>query len=124
MSNDDNFKASLNTIKEREAKKQNEYRNASRERLSKIATKKVQTTMIGALSSIEKHFNFLWESEDGILTEEQIQMKNLYDIVRQEILDTGNNQIRNLQTELENYNVEWKRFTINLPVIRKEKSDE
>ena len=36
------------------------YRSDSKDRLSKILRKKVETTMIGALSSVEEHFSFLW----------------------------------------------------------------
>ena len=34
------------------------FKYDSKERLSKILKKKVETTMIGALSSIEEHFSF------------------------------------------------------------------
>ena len=44
--------------------REQKYRSDSKERLSKILKKKVQTTMIGALSSIEEHFGFF-----GILKE-------------------------------------------------------
>ena len=40
--------------------RQEKFKNDSRVRLSKILKKKVETTMIGALSSIEEHFSFLW----------------------------------------------------------------
>ena len=86
-------------------------------RLTNNLKKKIQTTMIGALSSIEKHFGFLWghESPDA-LTPEQEHMKELYDLVRSEILDRGNNQCRNLETEFMNYDITWLRYKITLPV--------
>ena len=43
------------------------YKSDSKDRLATLLKKKVQTTMIGALSSIEEHFGFLWDdcsSED------------------------------------------------------------
>ena len=36
------------------------YKDISRDKLFKAAKKKIQTTMIGALSTIEEQFGFLW----------------------------------------------------------------
>jgi hypothetical protein len=36
------------------------YKEKSKDRLTKNCKKKIQTTMIGALSSIEDHLGFLW----------------------------------------------------------------
>lgn len=94
------------------------YKNDSRDRLSKILKKKIQTTMIGALSTIEENFGFLWNNNgSGELTKEQEHMKNLYNKVRSEILDKGNNQARNIDAELSQYEVEWLRYSIKMPVI-------
>ena len=99
------------------ADKTNKNKEMSKDRLLKISKKKIQTTMIGALSTVEKHFGFLWghESPDA-LTPEQEHMKELYDLVRSEILDRGNNQCRNLETEFMNYDITWLRYRITLPV--------
>lgn len=97
--------------------KTNKNKEVSKDRLLKISKKKIQTTMIGALSTVEKHFGFLWghESPDA-LTPEQEHMKELYDLVRSEILDRGNNQCRNLETEFMNYDITWLRYQITLPL--------
>jgi hypothetical protein len=100
--------------KQREAK----YKADSKDRLSKILKKKIQTTMIGALSTIEENFAFLWTSENGTLTPEQENMKNLYNKIRSDILDKGNNQARNIDAELAQYEVEWLRYSIKMPVIK------
>lgn len=97
----------------REAK----YKLDSKERLSKILKKKIQTTMIGALSTLEENFGFLWNTSDGKLTKEQEMMKALYNKVRSEILDKGNNQARNIDAELAQYDVEWLRYSMTIPVI-------
>lgn len=96
--------------KEYEARSKQKYKRDSKERLRAIASKKIQTTMIGALDSIEKHLGFLWA--DG----NNDSLKDIYEIVRQEILDRGNDQIRNLSTELEQYEIEWLRYNISLQV--------
>lgn len=106
------------------AKRENKYKQDSRDRLASIIKKKIQTTMIGSLSSIEDHFGFLWEQEDGKgLTQEQQLMKDLFQKVRSEVLDKGNTQARNIDVELAQYEVEWKRYTMKLPVqpINKDK---
>ena len=97
--------------------KTNKYKEVSKDRLLKISKKKIQTTMIGALSTIEKHFRFLWGHESGQeLTPEQEHVKQLFDEVRSEILDRGNNQARNLEAEFNNYEINWLRYQITLPV--------
>ena len=98
--------------------REEKYRADSRDRLSKILKKKIETTMIGALSTIEKYFGFLWghETSDGELTPEQSHMKQQFEEVRAEILDRGNNQIRNLEAEFVNYDISWLRYQMKLPV--------
>ena len=97
--------------------KNTKYKEVSKERLLKISKKKIQTTMIGALSTVEKHFGFLWGHESSeSLTPEQEHVKALYEEVRSEILDRGNNQARNLEAEFANYDINWLKYQITLPV--------
>jgi len=98
-------------------KKEERQKELSRDRLLSAAKKKIQTTMIGSLSSIENHFGFLWEGDN--LTPEQTQLKNIFEDLRSEILDRGNTQIRNLEQEFLGYDITWKKYTINLPFIGK-----
>ena len=99
------------------SEKTDRYKEVSKERLLKISKKNIQTTMIGALSTIEKHLGFLWGHESSEeLTPEQEHLKELYDLVRSEILDRGNNQARNLETEFSAYDIKWLRYQITLPV--------
>ena len=115
---DDGLRDLINQTKEYKTGKEKKYKEDSRNRLLKISAKKIQTTMIGALSSIENHFGFLWDHDDREnLSSESEHMKQLYDDVRSEILDKGNNQIRNLEAELSQYDVEWLRYQMKLPVI-------
>lgn len=97
--------------------RENKYKADSKDRLSKILKKKIQTTMIGALSAMEENFGFLWDSPNP--TPEQERMKALYNKMRSEILDKGNNQARNVDAELAQYEVEWLRYSIKMPVIQK-----
>jgi hypothetical protein len=114
---DDLIRASKKYKEERDTR----FKNSSNERLLKIARKKIQTTMIGALSTIENNFGFLWGSEESSeITEEQQHMKDIFDQVRSEILDRGNNQARNLEAEMSQYEVKWLKYSINIPVVTME----
>lgn len=92
------------------------YKYDSKDRLSKILRKKVETTMIGAISSLEDHFSFLWAAQDSEMTEEKKFMFDIFQKVRSEILDKGNSQARNIDAELNQYEVKWMRYSVEMPV--------
>ena len=93
------------------------YKEKSKDRLTKNCKKKVQTTMIGALSSIEDHLGFLWgHKSDEALSEEQEKMRQLYEELRSEILDKGNTQMRNIDAELTQYDINWNRYQYKIPI--------
>jgi len=79
--------------------------------LLKNIKKKIETTMIGALSSIEDHFSFLFKDNE--------EMLHIYQKLRSEILDKGNKQIRFLEIDLENYVIS-KENRKTIPVNNKE----
>jgi hypothetical protein len=113
----EDFMTLLSQTRKRDINKRQEYNKASRERLLKICASKIRTTMIGALDSIEKKLGKFWTPEFGDKpNNEQLILKKLYEEIRQEILDRGNAQIRNLETEFEQYEIEWKRYQIKLPI--------
>jgi hypothetical protein len=103
--------------------RESKYKIESKERLSKIIKKKIQTTMIGALSTIEENFGFLWTDQNGKLIKDQELMKNIYNKVRSEILDKGNSQARNIDAELAQYDIEWLKYSIKMPVIQPTKEN-
>jgi hypothetical protein len=90
----------------------------SKTRLKKEIRKKIQTTMIGSLSSMEKFFGFLWGEESDELTKDQIKMRDIFEEMRTDILDKGNMQIRNADSEIDAYDVVWNKYHINLPITR------
>jgi transcription termination factor Rho len=107
--------------KEYKTQREEKYKHDSKFRLSKILKKKVETTMIGALSSIEEHFSFLWTTNDSEeLSPEQKIMFDTFQKVRSEILDKGNTQARNVDAELNQYDVKWLRYSVNIPIKNKE----
>tara|TARA_R110002020_G_scaffold80276_3_gene200404 strand:- start:2182 stop:2571 length:390 start_codon:yes stop_codon:yes gene_type:complete len=120
-----NYDDLIRSSRKYKSTKEDKYKESSKDRLYKISKKKVETTMIGALSSIEKHFGFLWghESQEDLSPEEQ-HIKSIYDEVRSEILDKGNNQIRNLESEISQYEVKWLRYHMSLPIMSVESKEE
>lgn len=110
--------------KEKEAReelKKQAFQAESKERLKKILRKKMTTIMIGSLSAIEEKLGFLWgkDSEEE-LTEGQKYVGELFQQLRSQILDIGNTQIRNAETEVETYTVEWNRYNYTFEVKPKE----
>ena len=109
---------------ELKAERESRYKDLSRDKLFKISKKKIQTTMIGALSTIEEHFGFLWGlgmNEDE-KSDEHRKIQELFDDVRAKILDRGNTQIRNLESEFVNYDIVRKKHLINLPVTQQQQN--
>jgi hypothetical protein len=100
------------------AARESRNKEVSRDKLFKMSKKKIQTTMIGALSTIEENFGFLWglSISEGERSEEQKRIQELYEDARAKILDRGNTQIRNLESEFINYDITRKKYLINLPV--------
>lgn len=93
-------------------------RDLSRDKLFKAAKKKIQTTMIGSLSTVESSFGFLWgfDIPEEDRTPEQKKIYEIYEEARAQILDRGNTQIRNLEAEFVNYDIVRKKHYITLPV--------
>jgi hypothetical protein len=118
---DDFKKIQQGNINYKTAREQ-KFKEDSRDRLSKILKKKIQTTMIGALSSIEENFSFLWDNDDVSENDKAI-MQNLYQKVRSEILDKGNNQARNIDAELSQYDIQWLRYSVKIPMVKSKKED-
>ena len=118
---DDFKKIQQSSINYKTARDQ-KFKEDSRDRLSKILKKKIQTTMIGALSSIEENFSFLWNNDDVSENDKAI-MQNLYQKVRSEILDKGNNQARNIDAELSQYDIKWLRYSVKIPMVKSKKED-
>ena len=119
----DDFNSLLRQSLDLKAKREERYKEISKTRLYEISRKKIQTTMIGALDTIEKSFGFLWEAA-GELTPEQSQLKKIFEEARSQILDRGNAQMRNLKAEFVNYDINWKKYSLTLPVVNKKEGEE
>ena len=100
--------------------KEDKYNEDSKKRLSIILKKKLETSFIGALAAFEKEFGFLWGFEgDKPLTKQQKEMGAIWDDVRTQVLNNGNNQLRAIQNELSQYTIKWNRYQMTLLVKEK-----
>ena len=103
--------------KQREIK-DNKYKEKSKKRLSNIVSTKIRTSFIGAISTCEEHFGFLWGhgKEEASLDDNELAMKEIWENVRASILDNGNTQLRATINELNNYSINWERYKLEIPV--------
>ena len=108
------YSMALNAHASKKAK-DSRYKDKSKKRLSNIFTTKMKTCFIGAISSCENNLGFLWGhgKDEEELTEQERKMREIWEIVRAEILDNGNSQLRASINEINNYTVNWNRYQIN-----------
>lgn len=124
MDNEESFEKLVMRKKEGLELRQRAKSFASKERLYQAITKRIKTSFIGALDSVESHMSPLWESEDGKpLTEAQKEIREMFMMIRSEILDKGNNQIREMKNDLDVYEVQFKSYRLELP-FKGEDADE
>lgn len=81
-------------------KKEDKYSKGSRQKLKAAIRHKIKRTFVEALNAIEIEF-----------TDKETER---FKRVRSKILSVGNDQIRNMETELERYNVEFIPYQIKL----------
>lgn len=97
-------------------------RNA-KDRLKAIISKKFDTATIFPLSQFEDFFGHLWghKSDFNELTPEQLELREKWREVRENILDKGNQQKRNALKEIELYEVKGGYYKIT---FRRKQEDE
>tara|TARA_R100001509_G_scaffold135428_1_gene89155 strand:+ start:2252 stop:2635 length:384 start_codon:yes stop_codon:yes gene_type:complete len=102
--------------------KQKKYEEKSKKRLSNIVSTKIKTSFIGAISSCEESFGFLWGhgKDEADLTEEESTMREMWEILRAKILDNGNTQLRAAINEINSYSISWDRYKMEIPVKEEE----
>ena len=68
-----------------------------------ILKKRLQTTMIGALSEFEKSFGYLWgldKDDEEPLTPKEERFLDIWEETRNKVLNNGNNQLRKAIAEI------------------------
>jgi len=126
----DEFARMKQQVEKRVTESQKKYREESKRRLEGIVEKKIRTGFIGAISAVEDFFGFLWGDDNVALTEDQKKLvellqrqgfdydyfERLWQNARTQALNNGNNQIRAIRQELNQYTVNWERYQVQLPV--------
>ncbi len=98
------------------------YEVNSRKRLMKNIEKKFKTTMIGALSQFEKEFGNLWGFSENSITVNQAKFERKWQVVRTEILNNGNNQLRACLDEIAQYTMTWNRYKTSF-IVKKDNEE-
>jgi len=103
-----------------ERKKLNKLRNQlySKQKLETNMEKKIKTTMIGALATFEDYFAELWgyDKPYNKLTEEEQHYRDMWEDVRNDVLNKGNHQSRLALTELQEYDVTWNKHKVEFKI--------
>lgn len=88
----------------------------SEEDIEQLVRKRIQTTMIGALARFEENFGSLWghfKDASEPLTPEEEKYADVWDYTRNQILNQGNSQIRNLSKDLKQAIRQTTRYQYN-----------
>lgn len=105
-------------VKYRNEKLKENIQKSSKNRLKKIIEKKIMTTLIGSIALVEEYLGEFWGL--GVpkeqLTKKEKQFLELWEELRQEMLDHGNHQKRAAMIEIEQYETKWNRYQNVLPV--------
>lgn len=92
-------------------KNRDEYKKSqAKTKLINACISKVKTTMIGAISDIEKNLGNFINTDKGY---------ELFNVIRSSILDRGNDQIRSLEQELQAYDISYNSYLLK-PIFKKD----
>ena len=104
----------------RMTKEANEQRAKAhaKEVFKQVLTKKFKTTMIGSLHQFEKFFGDLWGHDivEEDLTEEELEWRRKWELARLEILNNGNDQLRNALAEADHYSMSYEKNRYEFPI--------
>jgi len=106
------------------ARKTNQERYAigSKKRLIANIGKKFKTAMIGTIARCEEQLGFLWGYglDPSQITEDQQRFKEeVWDVLRTEILNHCNSQLRAATEEMQEYSIQWNQYKTDF-IIKKE----
>jgi hypothetical protein len=107
-------------VNKRKLENEKNYCVASKERLRRIIERKLRTTFIGDIAAIERNFGHLWGigKSDDECTENQLKWRDVWELLRNTILNKGNAQIRALDNELEQYDIKWNRYKYEVKNVK------
>jgi hypothetical protein len=112
---DKQMRAVADSRKAESSLRNQKYNESSKKQLMKILETKIRTSFIAPLSYFEANFGFLWGhgKEESKLTKEELHYRQIWNFIRTNVLNNGNNQIRAVCNELNQYTVSWNRYQLN-----------
>lgn len=99
----------------------------SKKKLMNTITKKLKTTMIGAVAACEEHLGFLWGHGKPVeeLTEAEIKFRDeIWEELRTAILNKGNSQLRAAMEEIAHYSLRFERYRTDFIVSKEKPGDD
>ena len=85
--------------------------------LVNVSKKRFQTVFVGAVSKIEKCFGSLWgddELNEDEMTPEQLFWYKKFLVLRDEIFDQGNEQKNKFEKDVQNFDIIYKGYKIEI----------
>ena len=106
-------------VKHRKEKMEERDYGVSHERLMAAVKKKVMTIIIGEIDRCEKAFGYLWAhgKPGNQLSEAQLEWRRKWELIRTDMLNHGNGQLRALLSEVDMYEVMYSNYNYELPKI-------
>lgn len=98
-------------------KKDNEaYKKRSKELLKELVEKSSKTIMVSAIAKLEEELGHLWGADGASMDDEKFENLEKFQAIRKHIFDKGHSQINLVKDELDNYDVVWLRYQLNMKV--------
>jgi hypothetical protein len=95
------------SLRKHTEKKTDNYSKGSRDKLKAAMRHKIKRTFVGALDAVEKE----------LLSSGNASDKERFKRIRSKVLSIGNDQIRNMEVEMDKYNIEFIPYHIDIPCI-------
>jgi hypothetical protein len=101
------------------ARNEAKFKELSKKRLLNSIITKMRTIMIGSLARFESEMGHLWGvGKRTPLSPEEAKMAAIWQKIRTEILDLGNNNMRAAEQEIAQYTMSWERNKTDLIIIQ------
>jgi len=126
MDIDKNFRKISRFREELDVRQTEEKSRRAKERLMNLIQKRFKTTFVGAISAFEEAFGEKWGDRlpESELNDEEYHNRKIWENVRNDIFNKGNNQMRAALSELEEYTVNKNDYVTNLKMKDKKEGGE
>jgi len=94
-------------------KKEDNYSIGSKAKLKAAMRHKIKRTFVGCLDALEQELGVPFSKEELEIPSNKEKLE-LFNSLRSKILSLGNDQIRNMETEMDKYNIEFIPYHIKL----------